>query len=94
MIDLSLLILSIGVTTALVFFSVSSSYRIISETLLKRKSPSEKKRAPEEDDQDRLMKKLEEYQRQTYARPFDVQSERTRMIADRIRREKEAGLGS
>ena len=91
MTDISLLILSVGVSISVVIFSLSHSYRIFHE--LTGKKTRDPNPAPDNhsknSDQDFLIRQLEEFQSQRFAKPMSVHSERTRMIAQRIRKEEE-----
>ena len=92
MTDISLLILSVGVSMSVIVFSLSHAYRVFHE--LTTKKTKDVNHTPEsqhkKDDQDLLIRQLEEFQSQRFAKPMNVHSERTRMIAQRIRMEEEA----
>lgn len=92
MINIALLVLSIGVSISVVVFTISHSYRILHD-LSKKKAPDPTNPVsgiPKKDDQDLLLQQLEEFQRQRFGKPMNVHSERTRMIAQRIRMEEGA----
>lgn len=96
MIDLSVLILSSGICFALLFFSISYTYKIFSEIRLK-KSALEKHNETHyaqhhhHHEHDKLTQKLEKYQSESFGRSLVHPSERTRMIAARIREESKGG---
>jgi len=94
--DISLLILSIGISSALLFFSASYTYRVFSEIKI-RKSALERGSDHQHHhhvDHDKLTQKLEKYQSETFGRSMIHPSERTRMIAARIREELKGGSGN
>ena len=91
MIDLAFLILSGGITFSLLFFSTFYCYKIFSEVKFK-KSALEKNYEIQShhihhQEQDKLTQKLEKYQSESFGRSLVHPSERTRMIAARIREE-------
>lgn len=88
MIDLSLLILSIGFSSAFLFFSAAYSYKVFSEVRLKKNSLERSgEHHHHHGESDKLTQKLEKYQSETFGRSMMHPSERTRMIAERIRKE-------
>ena len=90
--ELSFLIISIGFASALLFFSTSYSYKVFSEVKI-RKNSSERNvdHHNHHVDVDKLTQKLEKYQSETFGRSLSHPSERTRMIAARIREESKTG---
>jgi len=91
-IDLSLLILSIGISSSLLFFSLSYMFKVFNESKIK-KGTQQKQNANhhQHHEQDKLVQQLEKYQSEIFGRSLVHPSERTRMIAARIREESKTG---
>ena len=91
--EFSFLILSIGFCISLLFFSASYSYKIFSEIKIKKSSLERNNESYHNHniEADKLTQKLEKYQSETFGRSLSHPSERTRMIAARIREESKTG---